>query len=399
MPAEYSDINILTGLLARVTAPGEPRPHLAAVLCGTPSLSRFLDHCPQHGLAPLVYRNLKALGLHNSLDAQTLEGLKGAYYRVLADNLRLLGDLRETARESAEAGIPPLVLKGPALIHLVYRDPALRPMTDIDLLVRPSDRPRLQAVLKKLGYTPVPLYPDLFQRGKTVLDLHTEPVNRSRIEGRASALRLDIHALWRGALPLPDFPPLRMLGLEDQILTLCIHALKHGFQRKIWLVDIAGCLDLLQTEEEWKKLFQRHRKCGTTGILALTLYMVQDRLQRELPPPAGRFLAATRLPPLSRRLLQASSQPGMPQILEPLVLMQAIRGIRGKISYLLEAAFPRPEILAQVSGLNSPWTFWLSYPYRLVQLFGMACQSIFRLGRQILKRAGPAALIVQTRRR
>ena len=68
--------------------------------------------------------------------------------------------------------------------------------------------------------------------------------------------------------------------------------------------------------------------------------MVQDRLQREPPLPAGRFLAA-------RRLLQAATQLGMPQI----------------------------------------------------NLFGMACQSIFRLRRQILKHAGPAATIVQTLRR
>jgi hypothetical protein len=32
--------------------------------------------------------------------------------------------------------VPFLVLKGPALAHLVYGDPRTRPMRDVDLLIR-----------------------------------------------------------------------------------------------------------------------------------------------------------------------------------------------------------------------------------------------------------------------
>ena len=37
------------------------------------------------------------------------------------------------------AGIPSVLLKGPALARTVYPDPALRQSVDIDLLVRPGD--------------------------------------------------------------------------------------------------------------------------------------------------------------------------------------------------------------------------------------------------------------------
>ena len=39
----------------------------------------------------------------------------------------------------AQAGVPFLVLKGAALAHLVYGDPRLRPMRDVDLLIRKAD--------------------------------------------------------------------------------------------------------------------------------------------------------------------------------------------------------------------------------------------------------------------
>ena len=385
-PAEESDIRTLAGPFCRITPDtGGGR---EAALKRLQSHSRFLEHCLQNGLAPLVYRNLKALGLEARLNDQVRDGLRMSYYRTLADNLRSFEDLREVALASVENRIPLLVLKGPTLVHLVYGDPAIRPMDDIDLLVHPEDILRLEEALRRLGYTPHPLYPDLFRRGKTVLDLHTDPINRSRIEARGAAVRLDIDALWRNALPLPDFPQLQMLGPSDQVLTLAVHAVKHGFQQDIWLVDIAECLDLLQTPREWDRLQVQTRTTGTTGILTLTLYMLRHRLQRELPPPAGEILGTFHPSPLERRLLDVATQPGMPQVLEPLLLMRSLEGTRQKVGCLFEMAFPRPEILSQVSGLNGPWTFWLSYPYRLAQLFGMAFHCAVQFGRQILNGMG-----------
>jgi len=52
------------------------------------------------------------------------------------------------------AGIDVLVLKGAALAHLVYPQPVLRPMRDIDILVRAEDVYRAYARLPEIGFTP-----------------------------------------------------------------------------------------------------------------------------------------------------------------------------------------------------------------------------------------------------
>ena len=54
----------------------------------------------------------------------------------------------------AQAGVPFLVLKGAALAHLVYGDPRLRPMRDVDLLIRKADAGRALDVLTRCGFRP-----------------------------------------------------------------------------------------------------------------------------------------------------------------------------------------------------------------------------------------------------
>ena len=61
---------------------------------------------------------------------------------------RLTLDLCDALRD---AGVDHLVLKGPALAHGYYPDPAHRPFTDVDLLVRGEDLDAVLALLRVAG--------------------------------------------------------------------------------------------------------------------------------------------------------------------------------------------------------------------------------------------------------
>ena len=57
-------------------------------------------------------------------------------------------------------GIRVMFLKGLSLIELLYKNPALRPCSDIDLLILKEDLPKAIDVLENLGYTlPGNMYP------------------------------------------------------------------------------------------------------------------------------------------------------------------------------------------------------------------------------------------------
>ncbi|MBC7174256.1 MAG: nucleotidyltransferase family protein, partial [Polyangiaceae bacterium] len=59
------------------------------------------------------------------------------------------------ARALDARGIPVMALKGAALHALIYEDPADRPLSDVDLLVRPRDHARAIVALESIGFRPV----------------------------------------------------------------------------------------------------------------------------------------------------------------------------------------------------------------------------------------------------
>ncbi|MCP4365035.1 MAG: nucleotidyltransferase family protein [Planctomycetes bacterium] len=51
--------------------------------------------------------------------------------------------------------MPVILLKGAHLAQVVYSNIALRPMGDIDILVKKNDLPKAKELLLELGYTPI----------------------------------------------------------------------------------------------------------------------------------------------------------------------------------------------------------------------------------------------------
>jgi hypothetical protein len=107
-----------------------------------------------HGLVPLVYTHLQASGV--ALAPHVKQQIQG-YYMQHAHATRVraqvLADILERFRASE---IDMLVLKGAALAYLIYPQPVLRPMRDIDILVRAADVYRAYALLPDIGFIPPP---------------------------------------------------------------------------------------------------------------------------------------------------------------------------------------------------------------------------------------------------
>jgi len=64
---------------------------------------------------------------------------------------------RDCLRLIADADVPVVAIKGFALAHMIYDEPEIRAVGDLDILVRPADRDRLMRHLSANGYTFAPL--------------------------------------------------------------------------------------------------------------------------------------------------------------------------------------------------------------------------------------------------
>jgi hypothetical protein len=106
----------------------------------------------QHGIAPLIYYNLQRASVDNALSQKTIDVLKSSYYGNSIRNMLLYQELKKILNALQERGVKVIVLKGAALAEIVYPKRALRPMSDIDLLVRKEDVSTVEDKLVEMGY-------------------------------------------------------------------------------------------------------------------------------------------------------------------------------------------------------------------------------------------------------
>ena len=134
------------------------------------------------------------------------------------------------------AGLPVIPLKGPSLAERIYGDSSLRKCHDLDLLVQGRDLIYAEQVLKGLGFTPSKYgddYHRAFNRNSINIELHHNVENAHRFE-------FEIERTWSSAVP-SDFQGIPVLHLApfDELLYLCLHAVRHRYDRICLILDLS----------------------------------------------------------------------------------------------------------------------------------------------------------------
>lgn len=180
----------------------------------------------QHLLAPLAYRQGRAEYKRDYIAAALHAERRQAF---LDEAVAALGD------------IPAMRLKGIAYAGAIYDDPALRPMTDIDLLVpAPRFAAAVQA-LEAIGYrddgkrnqrSPVN-HAVTLRRQESAIDLHRSMVQVGR-------MAIDLAAVWREAIPAPG-GTLRPRPAHEYLIHVA-HLARHEFSAALIAYEDAARL-------------------------------------------------------------------------------------------------------------------------------------------------------------
>ncbi|HKO61557.1 MAG TPA: nucleotidyltransferase family protein, partial [Pyrinomonadaceae bacterium] len=131
------------------------------------------------------------------------------------------------------------------------------PAGDIDLCVRPEHRDKAVAALAGSG---------------CFTDLHT---SLSEIGERS----LDDLFARSKTVPL-GAEQVRVLGTEDHLALLCIHLLKHGGWRPLWLCDISAAVESLPAGFNWDTCLGTNEQ--RARWIACTLGLAERLLQTDL---------------------------------------------------------------------------------------------------------------------
>jgi hypothetical protein len=252
----------------------------------------LIEMATRQGVAPLLYQRLKAPALVGRTPEGVLERLRGLYLNTAAGNVRLYEELWALLLALHEIGIPVLVLKGAYLAENVYRNIALRPMSDIDLLVPASLAREAWRVVKELGYRLI--YPAtealIPSFGKDFVC--QKPGGFAPVEVHW-AIRLaeekgdmESEELWQNAraVRLAEIDT-ATLSVEDFLLHLCLHAsYQHEFDFGLRaLCDIAVFIERFEGEIDWPALCARVSRHRWRRGVYLILHLASGRTGAAVP--------------------------------------------------------------------------------------------------------------------
>jgi hypothetical protein len=333
--------------------------------------ARWLERTAGQGLSALLAGNLSRrlpafnlLGgasgdaLGPALPRQVAHTLSAAYLGCLRRNAICQAALAELDQRLKGTGIDCLIWKGAHLVRTVYPDPGLRPMEDIDVMVRGDGLAALQHLLGRMGYRSPAHLPSLWVRDGVLFDLHTDAVNSDRIVSRRAALPLAAERLAEASQAVEGFETLRVLSPVDTLICLTAHLLKHSLARDIWVVDLIAVLvrnpeiltdpsGLLGRARSLRveKLLTYLKPILTAWPQHIELDSLFNALPAERPPLAGRLSAGVRAGtalPYMGELAYIWLQPGTAQ----------------RLRYVAEVLWPRSAVVREDGCLHPGKPMW-----------------------------------------
>ena len=270
--------------------------------------------------------------------------------RTTYANVSILRALETIAARFQGLGIPLMALKGAALNLTIFEHPGQRPMSDLDLMVKPEDVSRAVAALTALGCRPGrPLVrADFFPRfhyetefliGRIFpvrVDLHVRPLRLLRY-----ARLIPAGALWEGAETVrvgraEVFVP----SAEDMLIHLAAHCAIHAHERPMWLADLKHWAEAWGGTINWQRFLAHARAWGLVLPVRQALARAEQDCGAILPPEIRASLDDERPGWRDRLALAQAPQDATRPAYHVLVNVLCTPGWRFVLSYLRAAAFP-----------------------------------------------------------
>lgn len=262
----------------------------------------LIDMATRHGVASLLYQRLKAPTLVGRAPDGVLERLRGLYLNTAACNVRLYEELRALLLALGAAGIPILVLKGAYLAANVYRNIALRPMGDIDILVPKTAARDALKILKNTGYElhlpateeAIPFFgKDMVLKKEGChfpVEVHWTLTDHEII--------INMDELWkRHQSTSIEGVEGAILSFEDFLLHICLHAsYHHEFNISLMaLYDITFFIEQFQKELSWDRFCHHISIHECSKGIYLILYLAKELAGANVPSKILEILKPTSL--------------------------------------------------------------------------------------------------------
>jgi len=345
------------------------------------------------GVAPLLCHALGRTGWPAGVPDAVRDDLEAACYGTAARNALLYDELlRLLEILSRSPPIPAVLLKGVALAVTLYPDPALRPLSDVDLLVPPHRVDGAVARLKAQGYRE---HSPAMAPGLNRLVGHHVALE----SGDAVPLRVEIHWTlvagerhhhapdvawfwdqteeWKVDDPLPS---VFQLTPTAHLLYLAAHLmLQHGGARArlLWFYDLHLLIEREAGRIRWGELAQRAREFHWSAALLAALNGARERFGTPLPEGFPALLTTER-DALAARLARRWAAPLQTRAT---AVWNAASSLdrSARLRLMLGVLLPSPAYVRYRYRPCPAWLWPLCYPYRWFDVLREGIATLWRM--------------------
>lgn len=375
--AAYRWLRTMTGAFAGgdLDAPRFEAAARAGASHATPAIwSALVDEAEHHSVAPLVGTALADIAKR---DATLVPPDVLRAFAVLGSRRRRASAEQQTCvddilRAFGDAGLRVVLLKGACLGHLIYRAPADRPMTDIDILVDGAEADRAAALARTLGFAFADRHVSRFA-GR----MHHLPSAQRDQNGFAMSLEIHTDALApddSGSLTLaacadalrPFSRGERPAGLAFGHIDTLHHLTRHALEpaRRLRLIHL---LDIVRYRTAFRGEIDGERLARERPGLAVALDMIDMVFSPDAGQRAGNSAAA---------------------------------GVGHGMTPLVELLNERPGVVQTLRALLAPPPWWLHAYYGVPATGSLAPCRLVRhparvagwIARRLLAVTAPAAI-------
>jgi Uncharacterised nucleotidyltransferase len=329
--------------------------------------TKFIIQLEENGMAGSFYDSMKKFDFDISIPPEIYLSLECSYRRNQVSNIILREELRSALNLLNEAGIQAIVLKGAALSELVYGDIGLRPMSDVDLLVRRTDAEHAEALFINEGYrrAVIPeVRPGFDRLFRVDTPLQAKPPSNCVIEihwylsGPLFVSRyVDHTAIWQRAVPVSIVgQPAYTLDPEDWVLHLTAHAFfTHRSIRLQNILDLDRLIRYLGSGLDWGKLIEIGRAFHWLPAVAALLPPCIELLDTPIPQEVIQEAKSYRISRMEHRLLAWWLTPGRPNRQHVFPDWAILPGIMPRLRVIWSFLFPGREFMEAQYPKRSTW--------------------------------------------
>ena len=356
----------------------------------------------RHDVAPLLHRTLVAIPLASRVvPASVFTELHRAAAANAIRNALLFDDLTGILTWARTHNVDVVVLKGAALAHTVYPNRALRPMRDIDLLVRLAHTGAVEEFLVERGY----VLDSQRARAKNWYrqhDYHFPYYKRDEglptscvevhwnLDRPSRGFRLELDGMWaRAVATVIGGVAVKTLSPEDTLLHLCLHVCKHELIAGLRsYCDIAETARRYSSDLDWVAVTERALQGGVDAFVHLPLALARELLDAPVPDAMLDRLDPAR----SGRDSVTSTRDAIADYPHHVWLFPGIFTLRsGDASVLRMPSLARalsPDVVSARYNLpRGSLRLWWRYPERVAHLcrsYGPAVWQFLRGGRRAI---------------